>query len=469
VALATLAACASLAACGATGTTSGDTSGVSPEAVNDGSIEVPDVSSDDGVQAVSDIEDAGLEATLADANNDPGFDSSRDANGCEVTDQSPAAGESASEGDEVTITVDCSQVDWENQEGPQWDAFDEAYQSSFDDGCDALFDESPSGSLYEDGVEYSALDCQNENPGDAADASDVPTDVPDDPEAAGTELGELDGCQALFENQGVVSLNYGSDSITEADCPIGGSAPATPQPTKPKTSPSKHADSVTAGDRCTSTLTNGTRVVLTVTDGEIRCAGAIALFSEWLRRAPKEGTGSGGDLKLYGWECSGAPATQAPRIGSCQRSGADAAAFSVRAATRYARSRRPRSSGLGRLRNHGAAPRRRAPERAAARDGQVGVRPSCTGCPGRDRYLTGRPGLFRRRRPLRVCGDERVSSAELRPDRRAVAGTLPRRCSAGSASSPMRGTPGSPAPNVLAEMIAKPSVGDLEPPRRWEP
>jgi len=85
--------------------------------------------------------------------DDPGFDSSRDATDCDVTDQAPAAGESASDGDEVTITVDCSQVDWENHEGPQWETFDEAYQSSFDDGCDALFGESPTGSLYEDGVE----------------------------------------------------------------------------------------------------------------------------------------------------------------------------------------------------------------------------------------------------------------------------------------------------------------------------
>jgi hypothetical protein len=40
------------------------------------------------------------------------------------------------------------------------------------------------------------------------------SDVPDDPESAGTEVGELDGCQALFEQEGIASLNYGTDSIT---------------------------------------------------------------------------------------------------------------------------------------------------------------------------------------------------------------------------------------------------------------
>ncbi len=234
LALALLAACIALSACGGTVV---DESGPPEEglsATDNGSIEVPDVSGEDGAQAVSDIEDAGLQPTLADANDDPGFDTSRDATDCEVTDQDPAAGESASEDDEVTITVDCAQVDWSNEEGAQWDAFNDAYQSSFDDGCQALFDQSPNGSLYEDDVEYTAIDCQNENPGDAADASDVPSDVPDDPGGVGADLGELDGCQALFENQNVASLNYGTDSVTEADCPIGAPAPATPQAHKPK-------------------------------------------------------------------------------------------------------------------------------------------------------------------------------------------------------------------------------------------
>jgi hypothetical protein len=129
---------------------------------------------------VSLVEAEGLTATLADANSEVSFDASRDATGCEVTDQEPAAGDTLAEGDEVTITVDCRQVDWENQQGPDWDSFSDAYASAFDDGCQALFGTSPDGSLYEDDYEYTAIDCQNLNPGDGSSASDLPGDVPDD-------------------------------------------------------------------------------------------------------------------------------------------------------------------------------------------------------------------------------------------------------------------------------------------------
>jgi hypothetical protein len=161
--------------------------------------------------------------------------------------------------------------------------------------------------------------------------------LPDDPEGAGTELGELDGCQALFDNQSVFSLNYGTDSITEAECPIGGSTAAPPRRAKPKTpagstgsSKQTAAGTVSAGDSCRSRLTDGTAITLKVTEGEVNCAGAAALLNKWLRRAPNEGTGSGGDLKLYGWECVGAPAAQSPRIGSCRRAGANAVEFNAR-------------------------------------------------------------------------------------------------------------------------------------------
>lgn len=183
-------------------------------------IDVPDLSLGDGADAVSALEAEGLTATLADADSDPGFDSARDAVGCEVRDQEPAAGETVVEGDEVTITVSCAQIDWENQEGAAWEAFDEAYGAGFDDGCEALFDESPTGSMFEDDSEYTALDCQSENPGDGSEGSDVPGDVPDGPEAAGTELGELDGCTSMFDHGTVYSLNYGDSSWTESDCPL---------------------------------------------------------------------------------------------------------------------------------------------------------------------------------------------------------------------------------------------------------
>lgn len=85
-----------------------------------------------------------------DAEDDPAFDPARDTTGCEVEEQDPAAGEILAEGEEVTVSVSCAQVDWENHEGTAWEAFDAAYTSGFDAGCDALFNESPSGSLYED-------------------------------------------------------------------------------------------------------------------------------------------------------------------------------------------------------------------------------------------------------------------------------------------------------------------------------
>ncbi len=301
-------------------------------------LAVPDVSNEDGDEAVSDIEDAQLTATLADANDDPGFDTGRDATGCQVTEQDPAAGAPAEEGDEVTVTVDCAQVDWENQEGAQWEAFDDAYQAGFDDGCQQLFDESPDGSLYEDDTEYTASDCQNENPGDASEGSDVPADVPDDPEDAGTELGQLDGCQSLFEQDGVISLNYGETSYTEDDCPVAAAA-TTPSRSTGKSNASRSTSTTTssadrkqAGEICGGTEADGTPLTLDITKGSVNCSGAVALLNEWLRRAPNEGTGSGGAMKLYGWTCVGALATQAPQIGSCERGGSDAAAFEAREA-----------------------------------------------------------------------------------------------------------------------------------------
>ena len=313
------------------GCASGGTGGSGDGDVADESgIEVPDASGGDGADAVSSVEDAGLTATLADANDDPGFDSSRDATGCEVTDQDPAADDTAAEDDEVTITVDCSQVDWDNRDGPGWEAFSDAYGSGFDDGCQQLFNESPTGSLFENGVEYTATDCQNDNPGDGSDASDIPDEVPDDPEAAGTEAGELDGCQALFEQEGVSTLNYGADTLTEDDCPVGATAAA---PSQTDTGPgTTSAPSATtgrgSGGPCTGKRPDGRTVVVRVEKGKVNCSGAVALTNEWLRRAPSEGRGSSGALTLDGWDCAGARATQAPRLGSCSRTDGSAA-FSI--------------------------------------------------------------------------------------------------------------------------------------------
>lgn len=288
-------------------------------------VEVPDVSMDDGADAVSELEGEGFSVSLADADEDSLFDSTRDATGCEVRDQDPAAGEVIAEGEEITVTVSCAQVDWENREGNAWEAFDAAYASGFDGGCEALFYQSPNGSLYEDDYEYSAVDCQNENPGDGSEASEVPDEVPSDPESAGTEVGELDGCRALFENQSVWSLNYGTDSWTESDCPIGTPVAPPVKPNQPTRSKTKQA-----GESCEITQADGARMSVEIGDGRVNCSGAEALWNEYLRRAPSEGVGSGAAVELEGWTCIAAPAAQGPRAGSCSAMD-DSGSFSVSA------------------------------------------------------------------------------------------------------------------------------------------
>jgi hypothetical protein len=201
-------------------------------------------------------------------------------------------------------------VDWESQEGPGWEAFTEAYNAGFEDGCQALFDESPDGSLFEDDNEYSVIDCQNLSPGDATGASDLPQEVPQDPQSAGTELGELDGCRSLFEEEGVFSLNWGEESITGDDCPVGAYVAPTRKP-KRKTK--------TVGSTCESQAADASGATIRVDKGEINCAGASALWREFLRRAPSEGAGSSGYLELEGWACFGSLATDVKKDGGCER------------------------------------------------------------------------------------------------------------------------------------------------------
>ena len=290
--------------------------GWTADAPAEAAVEVPDATSGDGYDAWSAIEDEGLTPIFVDAGDGADFDPYRDGTGCDVVDQRPVAGEMVVEGDEVEIVIDCSQVDWENQDGSDWETFSDAYSQGFNDGCDALFSESPDGSFYEDDYDYTASDCQGLNPGDASSASDLPTEVPDDAESAGGELGELDGCQALFEEQGVWSLNWGEDSYTEDDCPLGGYY-APPEPSTRK----KRSGGVLkhAGDSCTGDQADGTPITMQVETGEIDCAGAQALWHEFLRRAPTEGAGSSGYTEFDGWGCAGATLSDAPRYGSCER------------------------------------------------------------------------------------------------------------------------------------------------------
>lgn len=167
---------------------------------------VPDVLGMDGADAESEIDSASLTAYYAE--NDPA--------GCEVTDQTPAADDEVAEGDQVEITLDCRQRDWENQDGDDWRSYSDTFDSAAQEGCEALFGETRNGYLYEDDQEYSALDCASASLPTADE--DPPPDVPDDPESDGGRAGFDGGCAALFESLYSYTLYWGNDAYSEDDC-----------------------------------------------------------------------------------------------------------------------------------------------------------------------------------------------------------------------------------------------------------
>lgn len=61
--------------------------------------------------------------------------------------------------------------------------------------------------------------------------------------------------------------------------------------------------------------------------GKIDCSGAAALWGEYIRRAPREGQGSGGFVRLDGWTCISARPPEAPLLGHC--TSGDGGEFSV--------------------------------------------------------------------------------------------------------------------------------------------
>ena len=292
---------------------------VEDDASEDGTptIEVPDVGGQDGWAAVSDAEAEGFAVVLEDATEDPHFDPTRDPDGCEVLDQDPAAGAELEEGAEVTLFVDCRQVDWDNQEGSVWDDFDSAYQRGFDDGCDALFAISPDGYLYENDSEYTVLDCTLVRPGSAAEATDLPAEFPEEPETEGAALGALDGCQMMFSENFISTLSYGEDTVSDLDCESIAATVAAPPAIESAGKKSRRGERAAAGSSCSKQLPDGTPIVLEVNRGDINCDGAAALWAEYVRRAPTEGTGSAGYVELDGWSCASASPNEAPRLGSC--------------------------------------------------------------------------------------------------------------------------------------------------------
>jgi hypothetical protein len=180
-------------------------------------VTVPDVAGEDGQDAVDEIDQAGLDSSLGGTAQEPSFDSSRYPTGCTVEDQDPRGGADAQPADVVTLTLDCRQTDWENQEGDDWDNYHDRFEDGFSDGCDALFNVSSDGSLYDDTqYEYTSTDCLDQDPGDGSDSA--PADLPDDPEQQGYDDGFDAGCQAVFDAAGTDVLYSGQDEFTVDDC-----------------------------------------------------------------------------------------------------------------------------------------------------------------------------------------------------------------------------------------------------------
>ena len=114
---------------------------------------------------------------------------------------------------------EAAQEEWDNQEGDNWDLFNDGYLAGWEAGCDVAFEGSPDGNLYVEGEQYSADDCYNLAPYDASDA-DIPYEVPVDPNGDGETLGETDGCNAAFDElSSDGSLYYGEDSFDSSVCP----------------------------------------------------------------------------------------------------------------------------------------------------------------------------------------------------------------------------------------------------------
>lgn len=122
-------------------------------------------------------------------------------------------------GDEYSPYADAQDA-WDNEDGPDWQAFNDAYATGWDAGCDEAFSGSPDGYLYDQGEQFSAEDCYANNPGDASGSLDIPPYVPADPEYDGEELGTHDGCVSAFDDlPSDGSLFYGDDEYDSSICP----------------------------------------------------------------------------------------------------------------------------------------------------------------------------------------------------------------------------------------------------------
>ena len=175
-------------------------------------IAVPDVKSSPWADAATAVEDAGLAVALDAERIDP--------SGCQVRRQEPAAGTDVEPGSDVTLTLDCRQIDWTSRQGRDWERFTESFARGFDDGCRELFAFSPDGFLYRGDKAYTALDCTRLSPGYNAESSDamIPEDVPSDPQRRGYNTGYEQGCRALLHQERIDVLHHGPAAYGAPAC-----------------------------------------------------------------------------------------------------------------------------------------------------------------------------------------------------------------------------------------------------------
>lgn len=133
------------------------------------------------------------------------------ADGAALGDACDVAGSAATPDD------GCAQREWDLRRGAAWRAFVAAYIAAFDDGCAAVFDESPDGSLYADEAEYTELDCSTADARDAAASDLLPAAVPARPVDAGAAAGAYDGCVSIFDDAGG-ELYYGDEALDDSLC-----------------------------------------------------------------------------------------------------------------------------------------------------------------------------------------------------------------------------------------------------------
>jgi hypothetical protein len=156
------------------------------------------------------------------------------------------------------------------------------------------------------------------------------------------------------------------------------------------------------------------------TGGVVRCRGAIALWSAYLHQAPTRGQGSGGFLRIDGWECISAPNSEKPKLGTCARADRSAS-FAV-----YARGPSPSTQGLPTVES--CAPPRGPGDRQVH---SANLRVTRIGCDaGRRvvlscvRWTYGRSGTCMSAGVRWVCSSERATGPESRQRCRSNSGTV---------------------------------------------